>query len=86
MCLFTNAVFVLHPGQILPRSGCNGTPAQRLGLIDDISTLCRLQRFIYYSIDFIIINSQIKQPECVDTQTGKNVLILNKQFVNVEKI
>ena len=27
MCLFTNAVFVLHPGQILPRSGCNGTPA-----------------------------------------------------------
>ena len=26
MCLFTNAVFVLHPGQILPRSGCNGTP------------------------------------------------------------
>ena len=26
MGLFTNAVFVLHPGQILPRSGCNGTP------------------------------------------------------------
>ena len=26
MCLFTNAVFVLHPGQILPRSGGNGTP------------------------------------------------------------
>ena len=26
MCLFTNAVFILHPGQILPRSGCNGTP------------------------------------------------------------
>ena len=26
MCLFTNAVFVLHPGQILPRSGCNATP------------------------------------------------------------
>lgn len=58
--------FVYNPFEVQYKNGCRTVQtqlqAQRLGLIDDIFTLCRLQCFIYYSIDFIIIHSQIKQP------------------------
>ena len=42
--------FIHSPFEVQYKHGCRTVqtqlPAQRLGLIDDISTLCRLQRFM----------------------------------------
>ena len=69
MCLFTNAVFVLHPGQILPRSGCNGTPDVLCRYLecDQLSTVNWFLEWIVLSLEGLEFHQMVK--ENAPTQT-----------------
>ena len=89
MCLFTNAVFVLHPGQILTRSGCNATPpspALAVGLGSPIQKFYFIlnfffaKRLIFHKINILVtINGLFKNFVAVNSrncscQSCKNIL------------